>query len=420
MTRSVRARLGAAAAAAALLGAPSAAGAQSGAGAGAGVRAPRPSAPAYILVEPATGDVVASRRADGRRARRAIASTTKLMTALVAVERLPLGRTIAAVRYRAAPVESVLGQRAGERFTVADQLRALLLASANDAAATLAVRAAGSRARFVRLMNAKAREVGLRDTRFANPIGLDDPDNFSTPADLAKLALVARTHPFLRATMDRARVTLRSGDRPRTVVNRNTLVRTQPFVTGVKTGRTLEAGYVLIGSGTRADVSVVSVVMGAATEAARNADTLALLRHGLRRYRRTAVVRRGEVLARARLAHRDETVALVAGRGLRRTARRGEELPVRVLGAPAQIDGPLPAGAQVGEIEVRQRGAVVGRLPLVTASAVDGASPVEQVSHAVERRRTPLTLAAVAGGSLLLVLLWGRVTRRRRVRTRET
>ncbi len=412
MTRSARARLGAAALAAALLAAPGAALAQSDA-----ARAPRPSAPAYILVEPATGDIVRARRADGRRA---IASTTKLMTALVAAERLPLGRTITAVPYRAAPVESVLGQRAGERFTVRDQLRALLLASANDAAATLAVRAAGSRARFVRLMNAKARRLGLKDTRFANPVGLDDPRNYSTPSDLAKLALVARAQPFLRETMNRPRITLRSGDRPRTIVNRNTLVRTQPFVTGVKTGRTLEAGYVLIGSATRAGVSVVAVVMGAGSETARNTDTLALLRHGLRRYRRASAVRRGEVLGRARLAFRDETVPLVAARGVRRTARRDEKLPVRVLGAPAEIEGPLPRGAQVGEVEVRQRGIVVARVPLVTAAAVDAASTVEQVRDFADRRRTALTLAALAGGSLLVVLTWRRATRRRSIRTRET
>jgi D-alanyl-D-alanine carboxypeptidase (penicillin-binding protein 5/6) len=412
MTRSLRASLGAAVAAAAIIGAPAGAAAQSG-----GPRAPRPSAPAYILVEPATGDVVQARRADRRRA---IASTTKLMTALVAVERLKLDRTIAAIPYRAAPVESVLGQRGGERFSVRDQLRALLLASANDAAATLAVRAAGSRARFVRLMNARARQLGLRDTRFANPVGLDDPDNYSTPADLAKLALVARTNPFLRETMDRPRVTLRTGDRPRTIVNRNTLVRTQPFVTGVKTGRTSQAGYVLIGSASRGGVSVVAVVMGAGTEAARNADTLALLRHGLRRYRRTTVVRRGEALGRARLAFREEAVPLVAARSVRRTARRGEELPVRIVGAPAELDGPVPKGAQVGQVEVRQRGAVIDRVPLVTGAAVDGATTLERVSHAVEERRTALTLAGVGVGSLLVVLLWGRATRRRKVRTRET
>jgi D-alanyl-D-alanine carboxypeptidase (penicillin-binding protein 5/6) len=170
-------------------------------------------------------------------------------------------------------------------------------------------------------------------------------------------------------------------------------------------------------------VSVVAVVMGAPTEATRNADTLALLRHGLRRYRRTTAVAKGAVLARAALTARDETVPLVAARTVRRTARRGEELPVKVIGAPAELEGPLPAGAQVGEVEVRQRGSVVARVPLITGAAIDAPTTVEQVTDVAERRRIPLTLGVVGVGSLLVVLgLRGRAVRRRRrgLRARET
>ncbi|HEV8151780.1 MAG TPA: serine hydrolase, partial [Solirubrobacteraceae bacterium] len=111
--------------------------------------APAVRAPSAILVEPATGDVVLSRRANGRRA---IASTTKLMTALVVLDREKLSKVVRAVPYRALPVESVAGLRPGERLTVADLVRAMLVASANDAAATLATRVGGSPERFVALM----------------------------------------------------------------------------------------------------------------------------------------------------------------------------------------------------------------------------------------------------------------------------
>src|SRR6185436_741592 len=107
-------------------------------------------APAAILVEPATGDVVFQRNAHDERP---VASTTKLMTALLTLEREKLSTTVTTIRYRAAPAESVIGLRAGERMKVADLMRGLLLASANDAAATLAVRVGGTRERFVRLMN---------------------------------------------------------------------------------------------------------------------------------------------------------------------------------------------------------------------------------------------------------------------------
>ena len=116
-------------------------GAPSAARAAAAAAPPAVRAPSAILVEPATGDVVLSRRAN---ARRAIASTTKLMTALVVLDRKKLSDVVRAVPYHALPVESVAGLRAGERLTVADLVRAMLVASANDAAATLATRVGGS------------------------------------------------------------------------------------------------------------------------------------------------------------------------------------------------------------------------------------------------------------------------------------
>lgn len=380
--------------------------------------APRVSAASAILVEPATGDVVFARRAD---ARRPIASTTKLMTALIALERLSLDDVLVQVPYRGAPAESVAGFRAGERVTVRDQLRALLLASANDAAATLAVTISGSRSRFVRDMNARARQLGLDDTSYANPIGLDAPDNFSSAADLVKLALVLRTKPFFRETVNLPRVTIRSGAVSRTFLNRNSLVRSTPSVNGVKTGRTSAAGYVLVGSATRKGVTVLSAVLGEQSESARNTDTLALLRYGLRRYSRRAAVRKGRRFARAALRYRDTSVALVAERDVVRTARRRERLAVRVTGAPAELDGPLPQGTRVGTILVRQRGEIVARVPLVTARAVTEASAVERLKDFVSRTRTVLLLAVFLLGSLSLVVLRRRSARStRRAQTGET
>lgn len=370
---------------------------------------PSVAAPAAILVEPATGDVVFARRAD---ARRPIASTTKLMTALLALERLSLDDVLVQVPYRGAPAESVAGFKAGERLTVRDELRALLLASANDAAATLAVRISGSRGRFVRDMNARAKALGLDDTSYANPVGLDDPRNFSSAADLVKLALVLRAKPFFRETVDLPRVTIRSGAFPRTFVNRNSLVRSTPSVDGVKTGRTSGAGYVLVASATRNGVSVLSAVLGDQTESARNADTLALLRYGLGRYVRTVALRAGQRLGSAALRYRDETVTLVAARRIVRTTRRGERLDVRVTGAPAELDGPLPQGSRVGTVEVRQRGRVVARVALVTARAVTQAGAADRLGDFISRTRTVLLLAVFLLGSLLLVIIRRRSTRR--------
>jgi D-alanyl-D-alanine carboxypeptidase (penicillin-binding protein 5/6) len=374
-------------------------------------------APAAILVEPATGDVVFQRNAGDERP---VASTTKLMTALLTLERARLSTTLTAIRYRAAPAESVIGLRAGERLTVADLMRGLLLASANDAAATLAARIGGSRERFVRLMNRRARQLGLHDTHYANPIGLDQAGNHSSAEDLVKLTLILRRNAFFRAVTNLPSATLKTGARPRTILNRNVLVRNVPVVNGVKTGHTSTAGYVLVGAATRNGITVVSAVLGEPNEGARDADSLALLRYGLSRYHRVAGTRRGATYATARLAHRDARVNLVATRTVRRTVRRGERFTARVIGAPHEVEGPLPAGARMGTIELRWRGRTVDRVALVTARAVSGSTVVQRAGGLIGRTLIVLAAAAVALGSLQVVLLRRRLQRRRRGRAGGT
>lgn len=376
----------------------------------AAVRPPAIAAPAAILVEPQTQDVVFARRAG---ARRPIASTTKLMTALLTLERARLSDVLTAAPYAAMPGESLMGLRAGERLTVADLLRGLLIVSANDAANTLATDIAGSRRAFVALMNRRARELGLRDTHYANPVGLDQPGNYSSAADLVKLTLVLRQHAFFRRTTDLGSATVRSGARVRHLVNRNDLVRRVPYVDGVKTGHTNGAGYVLVGSATRHGVTLVSAVLGDPSQATRDSDSLRLLRFGLSRYRRLTALRGGQVLARAALKFRDGHVDLVAARTVQRVARTGERVTTRVVGAPAQVEGPLDAGARVGTIEVRQRGRVVARVPLVTARNVAAPSLAQRVSGYLGRGSTRAVLAVLALCSLYLAVARRRSARRR-------
>src|SRR5262245_28874355 len=173
------------------------------------------------------------------------------MTALLAVERLPLDGRVRAVPYHPMPAESLIDLAPGERMSVADLLRAALIESANDAAATLARAAGGSERRFVRLMNREARRLGLSETHDANPVGLDEPGNYSSARDLTTLARVVLRNQFLAKTVDLPRARLKTGAHPRIVVNRNDLVGRVPWVDGVKTGHTNGAGYVLVGAGRR-------------------------------------------------------------------------------------------------------------------------------------------------------------------------
>ena len=373
---------------------------------------PSLTAPAAAVVEASTGRAVLGVRAHQRRL---IASTTKMMTALVAVELLPLDRTCTAPAYGGSPVETKLGLAPGERMRVRDLLRGLLLASGNDAAATLAVCAAGSRAAFVARMNAKARALGLADTRFANPVGLDAPTNYSTPADLARLGIALRRHPFLRRTVDLRSATLASGAYPRTVVNRNRLVQSVPWVNGIKTGHTNAAGYLLVGSGTRRGVTFVAAVAGAPSEGARDADTLALLRWAHRAYAVRTPVRTRAVLARARVKHREEErIDLIATRTVRALLRRDQRVRVEVR-APDELAGPLPRHAVVGTAVVRAGGRVIARVPLVTRTAVPEVGLLERAGDVVARPASLILIVVIAGAAAGL-LLRRHGTRRRRGR----
>jgi D-alanyl-D-alanine carboxypeptidase (penicillin-binding protein 5/6) len=341
---------------------------------------PRVSAPSAIVVDARTGEVLLEQSPDDERS---IASATKLMTALLTLERAQPSDVFRAADYEAGAIESKIGLRHGERMRVQDLLVALLLESANDAAVTLAEGVAGSREEFVDEMNARAAELGLAETSYANPIGFDDPDNHSSARDLAKLTRLLLRNDRFADIVDRPQATLRSGARRRTIANRNRLVRTWPFVDGVKTGHTRSAGYVLVGSASRRGAQVISVVMGADSEGDRDAQSLSLLEWGLDRFVRVRPVKRGAALKRAAVAHFDDRrVALEASRSAALTVRRGARLQTRVE-APDELEGPLPAGERVGEVVVLVNGKPVARVPLVTASSVPEASVVRKSGSVV-------------------------------------
>jgi serine-type D-Ala-D-Ala carboxypeptidase (penicillin-binding protein 5/6) len=363
-----------------------------------------PTADAAIVVDAGDGTVMFAKRPDSERS---IASTTKLMTALLALERADPNDVFTAAVYNAMPAESRIDLRAGERMTVTDLLEALLLESANDAAVTLAEGVSGSREAFVEDMNSRAEELGLEHTSYANPIGLDEPGNYSTARDLASLTRRLMRRPRFARIVDMPAAELESGLRPRVVQNRNDLVAAYPWVSGVKTGYTLEAGNVLVGAANgRGRARVISVVLGEPTEAARNADTLALLRWGLSRFRRVRALHTERALAVADIEHRDETVRLVPRRRVVLTIRDGEELRRRV-NAPEELEGPLALGERVGSVTVLLDGRPVRRVALVTAADVPGAGPLRVLLSVLGVPLTLLIVLAILAAAVLAILRLG-------------
>jgi serine-type D-Ala-D-Ala carboxypeptidase (penicillin-binding protein 5/6) len=368
----------------------------------AGPAPPRvPGAEAAIVVDALDGTVMFAKRPNQERS---IASTTKLMTALLALEEADPDEVFTAPAYNAMPAESRINLREGERMTVQDLLEALLLESANDAAVDLAENIAGSREAFVDQMNERAEELGLEHTSYANPIGLDQDGNYSSARDLAALARTLLRNERFARIVDMPSATLESGSHQRVVQNRNDLVGTYPWVDGVKTGYTLNAGNVLVGAAVRGRrARVVSVVLGEPTEAARDADTLTLLRWGLARFSRVKVVDSERVLARADIEYWDETARLVPRRDVSLTVRDGQKLRRRVT-APDRLEGPLNAGERVGSVTVVVDGRPVRRVALVTAADVPGAGTLRVVVSELGVPLIVLIAVALLVGVILTIL----------------
>jgi serine-type D-Ala-D-Ala carboxypeptidase (penicillin-binding protein 5/6) len=366
---------------------------------------PKLDARAWILVDPRDDAVLASKAANKRMP---IASATKLMTAYLALQELKPNQTITAPGYRArSSLEILLGLRQGERIKVRDLLAAAMLASANDAANAIAVAVSGSVPAFVTEMNRAAQRLGLTETHYANPIGFDDPGNYSSARDLTTLASILLRDKLFARIVDSPAATLRSGDRTRTVSNRNTLLGRADWVSGVKTGHTQGADYVLVGAGTRNSTTLVSAVLGAPSESARDAATLELLDYGFSLYRPVEEVTQGEEIAAPKLDYRDERLPLLAARPISVEVREGQQLDTRVS-APDEISGAVEKGQRVGRVTVTVDGERAAVSPLVAAHAVSAATTLDKV---ISTAQTPAVLVALAGIVILLLLVF--IVRRR-------
>jgi serine-type D-Ala-D-Ala carboxypeptidase (penicillin-binding protein 5/6) len=360
---------------------------------------PKPDARAWILIDPRDDSVLAAKAPNKRLP---IASATKLMTAYLALHDLRPNQMVTAPAYSPSnPAEIRLGLRAGERIRVRDLLYGLLLPSASDAAETLAVAVSGSVPAFVDDMNRTARRLGLTDTSYANPIGLDDPDNYSSAHDLVTLASILMRNRLFARIVNSPTARLRSGDRPRTVTSRNMLLGQAPWIDGVKTGHTLDAGYVLVGSGTRGSTTLISAVLGTPSEYARDQSTLELLDYGFSLYHPVEEVSQGEEVASPKLDYRNDHLPLLAQRPITVTVREGQQVATRVT-APDEVSGDVRKGQALGRVTVTVDGKRAALSPLVAAHAVSAATTLDKVESVA---LNPIVLIALAAIVILVGVL---------------
>jgi D-alanyl-D-alanine carboxypeptidase (penicillin-binding protein 5/6) len=318
---------------------------------------------AYFIENASTGETIAAYHA---RERLPMASITKLMTVLLTLEHAKLGAEVT-VGPGSEPGGSSIYLHQGDRLTVRDLVEGALIQSANDAAVALADYVGhGDRARFVAMMNRRARQLGLRDTHFARPDGLDAPGHYSSARDLTLLGRVLMNKPFVRKTVRMRSATIAGG---RHLSTWNDLLGTFPGVIGVKTGHTSNAGWCQVAAVRGQGLTVYATILGEPTRAQRNDDLSALLRWGLSRYRVTTLIGPRHVYATADVAFGRGPVKLVAEHGARSAVRIGRRLREEVV-APTVVALPVRRGQRFGVVRVYDRQRLVATAPLVAARSV--------------------------------------------------
>jgi D-alanyl-D-alanine carboxypeptidase (penicillin-binding protein 5/6) len=261
-------------------------------------------------------------------------------------------------------------------------------------------------------MNRHAAALGLTNTHYANPVGLDQKGNYSSALDLAALTEELQKDPTFAKIADARETTLKSLHPPRKIKSINELLEMAPWVTGVKTGHTWKAGYVLVGSGSRHGIRLISVAIDAPTDETRFSDNLELLEWGFRQYHRRKALKKGEEFAGPAIKYSGGELPLVAARSVKVAMRAGQKAEV-VVDAPGKVSGPIRRGARLGTVTVSVAGLRAGTVPLLASRSIPAASSFDKARGFIGENPVTFGLAVGAACAILIAaILLGRSVRR--------
>ncbi len=323
------------------------------------------SASSAVLYLPETGEFIYSKNADSKLP---MASTTKIMTALVALENSELSETVV-IDERAAGTEgSSAYLKAGEELTMEELLYALLLQSANDAAVAIACHLGGDLSGFSEMMNEKAIKLGLENTHFTNPHGLDDNEHYTTARELALIAAEALKNDCFRDIVSTYKKTFSNDERSRTYVNHNKLLKLYDGCIGVKTGFTKKSGRCLVAAAERDGLTFISVTLDAPNDWN---DHSILLDSGYARLEKIVLADVGEYRYSIPLINGENdsfTVSNTSNTSVI-TAKSEQEIQSHIKLVKYAV-APITKGEILGEIIFTQDGKEIGRTNLVAEETV--------------------------------------------------
>lgn len=325
------------------------------------LRAQAVSAEKAILLDAVSGRVLYEKNAD---AQSLIASTTKIMTALVVCEQCNVLDRMRIPKEAVGIEGSSMYLKEGEVLTLQELLYGLMLSSGNDAAVALAIYCGGTVEGFAELMNDKARILGMKNTHFENPNGLDSPGHYSTARDLAVLAAYAMENPIFAKTVSTK--SIRVGERYLT--NHNKLLWRVEGADGVKTGFTKAAGRILVSSATRDSRRLIAVTLNAPGDWQ---DHTVLLNDGFARYAVRNIVRKGQLVGTVEVEGGENCrVQLLAAEAFDFSLSQ-EENPQLMVSGPGFVYAPVTEGAEAGFAYVLIDGNAVGKVPLVYGQTIE-------------------------------------------------
>lgn len=353
-----------------------------------------------ILVDAISGQVLYERNAD---AKRPMASTTKIMTALLFCEHLPETAVLTASKHASEVRESSLHLKPGEHISAHDLLRAILMRSANDACVCAGENIAGSEQAFVALMNARAKQLGATNTHFMNPHGLQHKLHYTTARDLATIARAAVQQPRINEVTRTAicRIERSKDKQDVTLRNHSHFLGHFPGADGIKTGWTRPAGHCYVGSATQRNWRLISVVLNSPNYVA---ETAALMKYGFAHFVPHVLARAGERVGVCAVAHglRAE-VPVVAEQPVQVVLPVGKELPIETNVNIRSAVAPLTMHSVVGEMQARVEGRVICSTPLIPAESVrEQPSAVAAIAaRSRSRRALPWLMGSLLGASLV-------------------
>lgn len=334
-----------------------------------------------IIIEQNTGEIVHESNA---RTRLPMASTTKVMTALVAIEKCEdLNREIT-IDAKSCNIEgSSIYLKQGETVTVETLLYGLMLRSGNDCAMTLANHVLGSYDAFIDAMNLRARDLGLKDTNFVNPHGLHDDNHYTSCYDLAMITRAAMYNPTFKKIVSTKEI--KCGER--VFVNKNKMLRSYEGSNGVKTGFTTRAGRCLVSSAERGGIGMVSVVLNCPDMWERSKSLLTM---GFNRYENVEFLKAGELGEKGKLAGSGDEIRLEAKNSVVRMVKKAdkEKFSTKLTFYKALIP-PLKKGEEVGEFQLYYENRLIFSEKIYTMDSVDSYSEDccqrEKIDHEIKQ-----------------------------------